>query len=187
MKNIIILGIPRAGKTTLSKMIAKKYDNYIPIDTDSIRDAFQYALPKTEINKYKGNGMKDDFPKFIQQLLYWKSYNNKEYRYIIDSTDINPSKAKELFDTNENLIIFLGYPNITSEEVLKNCRKYDKENSWSTQISDIELKEDYLDRFVSNSKQLEQECEIYGLKFYDTSKDREKVLEEIIEDIDKNM
>ena len=94
MKNILIFGIPRAGKSTLSKIIAKKYNNYITIDTDSIRDAFQHALPSTEINKYNGKGMKDDFPKFIEQLLYWESYNNQEYNYIIDSADITPLKAK---------------------------------------------------------------------------------------------
>lgn len=186
MKNIIILGIPRAGKSTLSKRIVKKYSNYITIDTDSIRDAFQHALPKTEINKYNGKGMKDDFPKFIEQLLYWKSYNNQEYRYIIDSTDISVAKAKELFDIEDNVIVFLGYPDTTADEVLKNCRKYDKANSWSKHVGDIELKI-YIEQYIEKSKKLKEECKKYGFKFFDTSINREKVLKEAMEYIDKNI
>lgn len=179
MKNILILGIPRAGKSTLSKMIAKKYNNYITIDTDSIRDAFQHALPSTKINKYNGKGMKDDFPKFIEQLLYWESYNNQEYNYIIDSADISPLKAKELFNNDKNIIIFLGFLNITVEEVFENCRKYDKENSWSKKVPDKELKE-ILKRYVDRSKELYIECKKYNFKFFDTAFNREKVLNEII-------
>ena len=186
MKNILILGIPRAGKSTLSKEIVKKYNNYITIDTDSIRDAFQHALPKTEINKHNGKGMKDDFPKFIRELLYWKSYNNQEYRYIIDSTDICVSKVKELFDSKDNVIVFLGYPHTTTDEVLKNCRKYDKENSWSRHVEDMEVK-NYLEKYIQESKYLKEECEKYGFKFFDTSINREKVLKEAMEYIEENI
>lgn len=37
MKNILIMGIERAGKTTLSKMIKNKYTNYNLIHSDSLK------------------------------------------------------------------------------------------------------------------------------------------------------
>lgn len=37
MKNILIMGIGRAGKTTLSKMIKDKYNSYNLIHSDSLK------------------------------------------------------------------------------------------------------------------------------------------------------
>jgi len=37
MKNILIIGIGRSGKTTLSNMIKRKYNNYSLIHSDSIK------------------------------------------------------------------------------------------------------------------------------------------------------
>lgn len=186
MKNIIILGASRAGKSSLSKKIAKKYWNYMVIDTDSVRDAFQRALPKNEINQFGGRGTEEDFPRFIEQLLYWESYNNKDYNYIIDSADISPKKAIELFNFNKNIVLFLGFPNITVEKLLDNCRNYDNENAWSKQLNDAELMP-YLKKAVSMSKTIEKECIEHGLKFFDTSFNREKVLDEIVLYIEQNM
>lgn len=48
MKNIAIFGSSRAGKSTLSKMIAKKYPNYHIIIGDNIRGAFSRVLPNNK-------------------------------------------------------------------------------------------------------------------------------------------
>lgn len=186
MKNIIILGASRAGKSTLAKSIAKKYWNYMVIDTDSVRDAFQRALPQNQINQYGGEGIKEDFPRFIQQLLYWESYNNQEYNYIIDSADISPKKSIELFDFKSNIVLFLGFPKATTEEILKNCRTYDKENSWSKMLNDVELIP-YIEKAIEMSKKIQKECNEYGFKFFDTSYDRERVLNEALLYIEENM
>lgn len=37
MKNILIMGIGRAGKTTLSKMIKDKYNSYNLLHSDSLK------------------------------------------------------------------------------------------------------------------------------------------------------
>ena len=51
-KNIIIVGVPRAGKTTLTKMILKKYPNYNLIQEDILEEAihqtFMRIMPKAE-------------------------------------------------------------------------------------------------------------------------------------------
>ncbi len=45
MKNVAIFGSSRSGKSTLAKMISKKYSNYHIIIGDDIRGAFQEVLP----------------------------------------------------------------------------------------------------------------------------------------------
>ena len=69
MKNLVILGASRAGKTTLAREINKKYPNYHILSGDSIRNAFQETLPQNEINKYDGKGMREDFSRFSAYLF----------------------------------------------------------------------------------------------------------------------
>lgn len=84
MKNIAIFGSSRSGKSTLSKMISKKYPNYHIIIGDDIRSAFQEVLPTNKINSKGGDGMKEDFPNFLAHLFYKNIKRNKgEFNYII--------------------------------------------------------------------------------------------------------
>ena len=48
MKNILIMGIGRAGKTTLSEMLKDKYNNYNLIHSDSLKWAMIRANNKEE-------------------------------------------------------------------------------------------------------------------------------------------
>jgi len=48
MKNIIIIGRSRVGKSTLANMIADKY-NYQIIRTDIIRNTFKEVFPELNI------------------------------------------------------------------------------------------------------------------------------------------
>ena len=53
MKNILIMGIGRAGKTTLSNMIKDKYNSYNLIHSDSLKWAMIRA--KDEEEYYRKN------------------------------------------------------------------------------------------------------------------------------------
>ena len=55
MKNIAIFGSSRSGKSTLSKMLSKKYSNYHIIIGDDIRWAFQETLPNNNTGKKTEN------------------------------------------------------------------------------------------------------------------------------------
>ena len=49
MKNIMILGICRTGKTTFSKMIQKEFNNYQIIEVDTIISALQKTIPNLSL------------------------------------------------------------------------------------------------------------------------------------------
>lgn len=96
MKNILILGPGRAGKSTLSRMLKEKLPKYNLIHTDAIRNAIQFNLPSEYVKdflNYKEN-------KFFQQVLltflseqseqdknsygvYWKERKYFPKRYLI--------------------------------------------------------------------------------------------------------
>lgn len=50
MKNIIIFGTSRSGKTQLAKLLSTKL-NYSIVMVDSLVSAFQNSMPELEINQ----------------------------------------------------------------------------------------------------------------------------------------
>lgn len=99
---MVILGSSRAGKSTLAKMVVKKYPYYHILGGDSIRRAFQEVLPQNQINNKGGSGMEHDFPNFLTTLFYRNiKINTGEFQYILDTCDILPMKTKELFDQED--------------------------------------------------------------------------------------
>ena len=109
------MGIGRAGKTTLSKMIKDKYNSYNLIHSDALK---------------------------------WAMIRAKD------------------------------------EDMVNQCITYDTEESWTYGLSKDYLLEHAQDWYNCN-EMLKIECPKYGIKYIDTSKDREKVLNEILENLFK--
>lgn len=185
MKNIIIIGRPRAGKSTLANMISDKY-HYQIIRTDTIRSTFRDVMPQLNIGPNTAIESKE-FQMFCKTFLERniRQARNK-YGYVMEGCETSVKDCKELYDNGNNLIYVLAQIDIEPEKMAKNMKRYDTERDWTYKMSDKECLE-YCTRSIEKAKIIEQECKQYGLKFYDTSKDREKVLEEIMKDIDKNM
>lgn len=183
MKNIAIFGSSRSGKSTLSKMLSKKYPNYHIIIGDDIRGAFKDALPQCEINSTGGKGMIDDFPRFLSALFHrCFKRNNDNFYYIVDSCDITPQKAKELLNNN-TILLFLGTPSITAEEHFNEIRKYQTEKDWTFNRSDEELVE-HCKHWIGKSIEFAEECKKLDIWFVDTSKNREEVLAKTLNKIE---
>ena len=79
-------------------------------------------------------------------------------------------------------IICLGYTKITCKEVVSLIRKNEGINSYTKNMSDDEVKV-LVKKHIEYSEILKQQCIRYGIKFYDTSYNREKVFEQIILDL----
>lgn len=187
MKNIAIFGCSRSGKTTLAKMIAKRYQNYQVYFGDDIRWTFQNIFPMLNINSKGGSGMKDDFPKFLSELFYESIKRNKgEFNYIIETCNVKPYKAKELFDNDDTIVLFLGVSDLTIQEHFKEIRKYETKKDWSYYKTDEMLLE-HCSYWVPESKKIKEECEKLNLWYVDTSFDREKVLQETLLLLDKKI
>lgn len=73
MKNIMILGICRTGKTTFSKMIQKEFNNYQIIEVDTIISALQKTIPNIPIGFIHDNLKENKLPEFLNLLIEKKS------------------------------------------------------------------------------------------------------------------
>lgn len=184
MKNIAIFGSSRSGKSTLSRMIAKKHPNYHIIVGDDIRWAFQEVLPNNHINSKGGSGMVEDFPKFLSFLFYKSIQRNKNvFNYIVETCDMTPTKAFELFNSSDTIIVFLGTPSLTVEKHFEEIRKYENESDWTYGRSDDDLWK-HCKQWINKIKEYESECNRLGIWFVDTSFNRNKVLEDTLKKIE---
>ncbi len=181
MKNIVILGVARAGKTTLARMLKQKFSNYNIIDGDCVRNAFQKELPQLNINHIGGSGMEEDFPNFCAKLFEYQIKEHKDkFNYIFESCDITPLKAKQRFNIENTMVIFLGYPRLTAEEVFNNYKIYADENDYMIKKTDDEIMNRAI-LWLNKSREFEVECKKYGIRYIDVSYHRNKIFNDLIE------
>lgn len=190
MKNILIMGIGRAGKTTLSKMIKDKYNGYNLIHSDSLKWAMIRA--KNEETYYRKNVDKQkefEHGEYFQRTLL-ELYNSlikkdtKEYGYILESGQLHPRIVKEMIDFENTIVLCLGLGNLNPEDMVNQCITYDTEESWTYGLSKEYLLKHAQDWYSCN-EMLKIECPKYGIKYIDTSKDRLNILNEILNNLFK--
>lgn len=185
MKNIIIIGVPRAGKSTLANMIYDKY-KYQIIRMDSVRDAFKKVFPELNINPHTAIN-NERFQSYMKKLLKNNIYESRElYGFVVEGCDMTAKMCKDLYGDSNNLIYALGRCRETAEEMRETILKYDTKYDWTFDMPKEELLE-YCQKQITKSKELKEDCEKNDIKFYDTSFNREKVLNEVMEDIERNM
>lgn len=178
MKNLIILGAAKSGKTTLAQMIHKKY-NYSIISIDSFVSALYDSFPVLGITHSNTEEKFKLLPPFL--FSYMKKITNEypEENFILEGWHVYPKEISELFCDKNFKIICLGYTKISCEEGVKLIRKNEKENSYTKRMTDEKVKE-LVWNHIRYSKILKKQCQEVNIKFYDTSFERDSVLEEVM-------
>lgn len=187
MKNIFILGVGRAGKSTLSRKIKENFPLYNLVHTDSIRAGIITNIEE----KYVDYVMDYQTNEYLQHaLLSFVDSQAKQdfntYGVILEGAQILPAVLKRYNNLDNTIVVYLGHGNITKQDFFSMVREHDKPREWSYKKTDEELKP-YIDEFYEKNVFLLEECPKYGFKYFDTSKNREKVLNEAYEYICKNM
>jgi len=188
MKNILIMGIGRAGKTTLSKMIKDRYHTYNLIHSDSLKWALIRAKDKETYYRQNVDEQKEfEHGEFFQRTLLELfnsliSKDKKQYGYILESGQLHPKIVKEMIDFEHTNVICLGLGEFSVEDMVNQCLTYDTKESWKYGLSKEYIAKHAKDWYECN-EMLKIECPKYGIKYIDTSKDREKILNEILEKI----
>ena len=108
MKNIIIFGEPRSGKSTLANMIVDRF-NYQVIHVDSIRDTFKKIYPELGIapNMAIEN---EKFQLFLQEYLYRNTIKEErnKYGYVMEGCETSVDDCNRLYNDGNNIIYFLA-------------------------------------------------------------------------------
>lgn len=191
MKNIIIMGIGRAGKTTLSNMIKDKWNCYNLIRGDSLKWAIirargkeDYYIKNVDVQKEYEHG--EFFQRTLLELYNSLVRNDKNgYGYILEAGQLHPKIVREMVDSDKTIVICLGLGDLTAEDMVEQCIEYDTKKDWTYGLSREYILENAQDWYECN-EMLKQECPKYNIKYIDTSKNRFEVLEEILHEIEVN-
>lgn len=181
-RNIFIFGEPRSGKSTLANMIVDKFGYHI-IRSDCERNALKENFPKLNINSKTALSNKD-FQLYLKQLVFqYQRDGRNQYGIVLEGTDTSVTDCNELFHDGDNIIYYLGPIAITPEELAKSIKQNDTDLDWTHNCSMEELIE-RSKGYIERAKRYKKQCELYGINFVDTSKNREQVLQQIIQEIE---
>jgi adenylate kinase family enzyme len=181
MKNIVIIGAPRSGKSTFARKLFEKEKKYNVIGSDEVRDAFMEVIPELEINDKNGVGTKDIFPIFMNKFLELSSFNNmRGMYYIVEGYFSDFDQATHLFDRKNNILIFMGKAELSEEELFQNIRNhaYEKDD-WTKSRTDEDLRR-YCKNYLKMSKYNKEMCLENNEIFIDTSYNYNKVIDEYV-------
>ena len=201
MKNIIIAGPSRAGKSTLARKINEEL-NYFVISVDKLVAVFQGAYPQLDIRlNWDREKTTANLAPFLGHYLGMFSsadghgllpYSHgavKGNMFVLEGGYFDFEKILPILkmygieELKDNfLLIGLVQNNKTVNEFVCDFKKYDTEDDWTYNFSDYDLLEISEDA-ISFGRFMSDHLVKYGFTIYDTSKEREQVLDQIVEDI----
>lgn len=189
-KNLIIIGIGRSGKTTLSNIVKERNPTINVIHSDYLKWAFIRA--KNEEDFYHSNveeQIKFESSLFFQKYLleYFNFCIEKDYKkqgYVLESGQLEPKLITEMVDRKTTDVICLGLGNVSARDIVKMCREHDTEESWTFNISDSLLME-HAKNWVERNEKLVKECKEYKIPYFNTYVNRDNCLQDILSFINR--
>ena len=184
-KYMIITGVPRAGKSKLSAQVSRRF-GYQHISVDSIIAGFEACFPDTGVNTYQGLSsletlqvISKKMAPFLQAMIDSGEYDEQEYGVVFDMYQLLPEDYVNCIDSKRCGILYLVTGDVTPEERFQIQKEFDTPQDYSYYLSDEERMEGchYL---VEQSILIREQCEKYGLHCYETSRNREQVMEELL-------
>ena len=202
MKNIIICGSSRAGKSTLARRLNEKF-NYFAIGVDKIAATFGRAYPQLDIRlNWNYDKTTANIALFLGHFLGVFSTNHRfedEQNLQVDFFKGNNFVLEGMYFDFEKILHILKMYGIkelkdcfiliglvqnkkTADEFFNDLKKYDTKDDWTYGLNDDDLLSIAKDA-VSESQYMSDYLAKYGFTIYDTSTEREQVFDRIFDKI----
>lgn len=190
--NIIIAGVPRAGKSTISHRISKKF-GYQHVSMDSINAGFERVFPELGINTYADmssleilRNISAKIAPFIKAMMDSGEYDEFKPGMVLDVYQLLPEDYMKYLDGGNCEIFYFLTSDVTPEERFSILKAYDTEKDWSAFQSDDELRKGCVE-LVEESKYIKEHCIEHNLPYYETANDRNKVFRKFIQYLSDNL
>ena len=187
--NIIIAGVPRAGKSTVSHMLFEKY-GYQHVSMDSIIAGFEKCFPETGVSTYQGLSsletlrvISSKMEPFVRAMLDSGEYDEFTPGMVLDMYQLLPEDYDRYIRGANCEIVYFITSDVTPEERFIVQKKYDTEKDYTFYKSDEELREG-AEYIVEQSILIKEQCKKYGLRYYETAREREVVFQQFLQDFE---
>ena len=184
--NIIIAGVPRAGKSTISHRLSKEF-GFQHVSMDSINAGFEKCFPELGINTSAAGmtnieiliNISPKIAPFIRAMLDSGEYDEFTPGMALDVFQLLPEDyMKHLHGQNCDIHYFIT-SDITADERFAILKEHDTPNNYTFYKSDDELYR-MCENIVQESIFIKEQCEKYKLPYYETARDRKKVVSDFI-------
>lgn len=187
-KHIIIAGVPRAGKSTVSQMVSKKF-GYQHISMDSIIAGIEKTFPETGIDSDADTQPRDNLVNisskmapFIRAMMDSGEYDELDYGMVIDIYQLLPQDFVQYIDSSICDIYYFVTSEVTAKERYEILKAYDTPNDYTYYLSDKENMESCIS-IVEISKLLKEQCLKFDLPYFETSNNRKDVINSFIKSL----
>ena len=186
MKNVFIGGPIRSGKSTLAQMLYHQL-NYSVLELDTIVHSFTVVFPELGINEKYPKDMDARFGPFAYEVLNCCDMDRKYggIRVCINGFQLKPETISKFRKVDNMIVVYLGMSDVTPEQLFDNIKRMQKKGDWTMDKNDTSLLE-ICKQIVNTSKEIKQECEKYNYLYFDTSVNREQVLQSIVDYLREN-
>ena len=185
--NLIISGVPRSGKSTISRLLAKEY-GFAHISMDSIIAGFERCFPETGVNTYQGLSSMDTLrvisgkmAPFVRAMLDSGEYDESAPGMVLDMYQLLPEDYDRYIRGANCEIAYFITSDVTPEERFRIQKKYDTEKDYTFYKPDDELREG-AKYIVEQSVLMKEQCEKYGLPYYETARERGQAIRRFLRD-----
>ena len=180
MKNIFIVGVPRSGKSTLSKLIKDKYPLYNQLSFEAIRNSFIETQPDLNMENRNSVVRKNILPKHIVTLANWNNLILSNPTLV--EGDFCSIEELHKLVSEDDIIICLGFNSLSLDEIINCIILNDTNDSYTKEWSYEKIKKHFFD--IEEKDKINYEyCIKNNINYYDTSKNRKEVFENIIKEV----
>lgn len=187
-KHIIIAGVPRAGKSTVSQLISKKY-GYQHISMDSVIAGIEKTFPETGIDSNADVPPRDNITTisskmgpFIRAMMNSGEYNECDYGMVIDICQLLPQDYVHFIDPTICDIYYFITSDVTPQERFEILKTYDTPRDYTYYKSDEENCKNCFE-IVDISNLMKEQCILHGLPYWETSRERENILNSFVDSL----
>ncbi len=192
MKHLIVAGVPRAGKSTLSRRIARQFGwQHVPMD--AVIAGFERCFPETGVDT--GISVNAGKPSleilrlisgrmapFLQAMTDPEEYDEKNGPMVIDMYQLLPEDYARRGLSSTCRILYLVTGNVSPEERFAIQKQWDTPEDYTYDLSDTERMEGCRE-LVAQSRLIREQCRLLGLPCYETAHSREEVFQGILEEL----
>jgi hypothetical protein len=168
-KGIILAGVPRAGKSTLSARLSRDF-NLQRLAGDPIVRALGDHFPQLDIRQQQPIPITAEriTPFFLTMC---QNYLDKERTgFVFDSCQIDPAQVEPILADGRIAVMFFGYPHLTAEQLFTRLRAQPREGEWTFKHPD-EAVRNMCREFVEFAQNHLAICQLRNIPFFDASVD----------------